>query len=249
MSIASRFFLVSGLLGLSCAVLLGQHGSHGGMHSAAVSAPHVAGATVHSPTAFAPTTAPGYPSASAYASAPGGNPAYNRTSSFGPFRTPFQRSRYNRFLPYGYLAAPYFPLWDYSDDNGYSGYPAYSAGYDQPAPMPDENVLGEQIAQLSAQVNDLQSQIGQKAPTDSPSTSTQQTTQPPSPPLTVVLTNGQTLQIQNYAVMGSVLWDLSSQPVRKIPLSTIDIPASTKATEANGTEFPQLSGTPKSPSE
>jgi hypothetical protein len=151
-------------------------------------------------------------------------------------------------LPYGYLGAPFFPLWDYSDDYGYSGYPAYSAGYDQPAPMPEDNVLGEQLAQLSAQVNDLQNQLGQKAPVDSPSGAAQEAAQPPSPPLTVVLTTGKTLQIQNYAVMDNALWDLSGQPVRKIPLSAIDVPASTKATEANGTEFPQLSAA-KSPSE
>jgi hypothetical protein len=245
MNVVNRFLLVPSLFSLSGALLLGQHGSHGGMHSGAFSASHAAAPVISSPRVFVPTTVPNYPSASVYSSAP--NPAYRR-SNYSPFRAPYQRGRYNRALPYGYLAAPYFPLWDYSDGYGYSGYPAYSAGYDQAAPMPEDNVLGQQIQQLSAQVNDLQNQLGQRAPTDSPSSAAQQTPQPPSPPLTVVLTNGQTLQVQNYAVMGNVLWDLSSQPVRKIPLSTIDIPASTKATEANGTEFPELS-VAKSPSE
>ncbi len=248
MSIASRFLLVSGLLGLSGGLLLGQHGSHGGMHSAGRGVA-TGTTTYHAPATFAPARAPGFGPAPASPGLQGVSSAYNRTSSYGPYRAPYSRGRYNRVLPYGYLGAPFFPLWDYSDDSGYSGYPAYSAGYDQPAPMPDDNVLGEQIAQLSAQVNDLQNQLGQRAPGDSPSSAPQQTAQPPSPPLTVVLTDGKTLQVQNYAVMGDVLWDLSSQPVRKIPLSRIDVPASTKATEANGTEFPQLSSAVKSPTE
>lgn len=237
MSIAKRLFVVPGLLGLSGVLLLGQHGSHGGMHSGSMSAPHMSAPTARAPRVFVPTTVPGLPSASAYSSAP--NPAY-RTSNFSPFRAPYQRGRHNGVLPFGYFAGPYFPLWDYSDYS-YSGYPAYSAGYDQPAPMPEDNALGEQIAQLSAQVNDLQNQLAQRAPSDSPVAPAQETPQAAAPPLTVVLTNGKTLQVQNYAVMENALWDLSSQPVRKIPISTIDIPASTKATEANGTEFPNLS--------
>jgi hypothetical protein len=63
----------------------------------------------------------------------------------------------------------------------------------------------------------------------------------PSPPVTLVLTNGEKLQVQNYAIMGSTFWDFSKQPARRIPLSSIDVPASTKATEANGAEFPPIS--------
>jgi hypothetical protein len=46
--------------------------------------------------------------------------------------------------------------------------------------------------------------------------------------------------VQNYAVMNGVLWDFSRQPTRKIPIASIDVSASTSATEANGGEFPQL---------
>jgi hypothetical protein len=63
----------------------------------------------------------------------------------------------------------------------------------------------------------------------------------PAPPVTLILTNGEKVQVQNYAIMGSTFWDFSKQPARRIPLSSIDIPASTKATEANGAEFPPIS--------
>jgi hypothetical protein len=153
-----------------------------------------------------------------------------------------RRGRYGYPLVYGYLAAPYYPFWDYSNYYDNSGYPAYptdpgpEAG---PAPS-DNNGVGDRLAQLSSQVNDLQNQLAQRPAPDSTSApGTQQASpSPSSPPLTVVLKSGQTLQVQNYAVMGNVLWDLSSQPTRKIPFSNIDVPASTKATEASGAEFP-----------
>ncbi len=65
---------------------------------------------------------------------------------------------------------------------------------------------------------------------------------PPSPPVTLVLRTGEKFQVQNYAVMGQTFWDFSRQPVRKIPVSSIDVPASAKATEASGADFPRISG-------
>jgi len=62
-----------------------------------------------------------------------------------------------------------------------------------------------------------------------------------TPPITLVLRNGQQIQVQNYAVMDGVFWDFSKQPARKIPLSSINLQASAEATEANGGEFPDLS--------
>jgi hypothetical protein len=64
---------------------------------------------------------------------------------------------------------------------------------------------------------------------------------PPTPPITLVLNDGQTLQVQNYAVMGSTFWDFSKQPAKRIPLSSINVPASAKATEESGAEFPPIS--------
>ena len=74
-------------------------------------------------------------------------------------------------------------------------------------------------------------------PADSPVTPQASDT----PPVTLVLTDGEKLQVQNYAIMGSTFWDFSKQPARRIPLSSIDVPASAKATEANGAEFPPIS--------
>ena len=153
------------------------------------------------------------------------------------------RGKGNFRRSYGFVGAPFFPFFGApSSDNFYS--------YDEPpipaegdAPPMYDNGLGEQIRQLSAQVNDLQRALDQQtekgeAPPEPPA--------PPARPITLVLNSGKALQVQSYAVMGDAFWDLSNQPFRKIPLSSVDIPASMKASEANGAEFPTILGKPSS---
>jgi hypothetical protein len=96
--------------------------------------------------------------------------------------------------------------------------------------------LAQQIQQLSADLEAVkQQQTRPAAPAAVPS-------EPPPPaiPITLVLRNGQQVSVQSYALMNGTLWDLSKQPARKYPISNIDIPASEKATEASGGEFPRL---------
>lgn len=63
---------------------------------------------------------------------------------------------------------------------------------------------------------------------------------PPQPPVTVVLRNGQQFKAQSYAVTNDTFWDFSGATPRKVPLSSIDVPASEKATTDSGAEFPQF---------
>lgn len=60
----------------------------------------------------------------------------------------------------------------------------------------------------------------------------------PTIPITIVLKNGQTMIVQNYAIMNGLFWDFSKQNAKKIPLSEIDVEASAKATDAAGGAFP-----------
>jgi hypothetical protein len=58
--------------------------------------------------------------------------------------------------------------------------------------------------------------------------------------LTLILHNGKTVQVKNYAVMGQDIWDFSTQPAKHIAMSSVDLAASKTATEANGGEFPNV---------
>ena len=175
----------------------------------------------------------------------------NYYSGAGPWRSAgYGKNGYRS--RYAYAGLPYFPLLGYYDNGFYDAPPPYPADYEgdpslEGGPPPDIAGLSDQVKQLSAQLNDLQNQLSQRSPSASgsvPDSSPQEAA--PVPPLTVVLHDGQVLQIQNYAVMGDTLWDLSSQPAHRIPVSSIDIPASTKASEASGAEFPQLVPKPRS---
>jgi hypothetical protein len=120
--------------------------------------------------------------------------------------------------------------------------------YDQPAQDPyaqtaqvTANLMGEQIQRLSGELEEMRAQqsyaSGGPVPYRVPSAG-----DPPQndPPITLVLTNGNKLTMQSYAVMNGNFWDFSRQPARKIPLNTVDLAASKQATEASGAEFPEI---------
>lgn len=141
----------------------------------------------------------------------------------------------NGVLPYGFVGAPFFP---------YLG-TTYTAEEPPLPPQPadpGENILSDQLHELSAQLQDLQNQLARSSQPNPPSPSEEQAAAPPPPvpPVTIVLKDGSTFQTRNYAVVGDMFWDLSNQPARKIPVLKIDVALSVKASEASGAEFPAM---------
>jgi len=251
----AHVLLVGGLAVATCCLAWagppgGGAGFHGGGHVAASGAFQVSPPTGHpipgpgmNPMPYPPAGI-GYWSASGYH-----GPA--RPGGFGGYRDSFGHGgRFDhRPFRYSYIFAPYYyPFFDYSD-----------AGYDSPPPNApvdpvvqnmevERNQLAEQIQALTAAVDDLKSsQRQQPVSPYAPEQSRPETAEPETvsvgAPITLVLRSGQQLQIRNYAVMDGVFWDFSRQSARKIPVSTIDLDASAKATQANGGDFPQLTPT------
>ena len=105
---------------------------------------------------------------------------------------------------------------------------------------PAANLLGEQIQRLSAQVEQLRIEQQQQAAPPPPAAAQAPRDPPPVAAITVVLRDGRQLHVVSYAVMNQVFWDFSQQTARRIPVADIDVAASTKATEAAGGEFPEL---------
>ena len=142
--------------------------------------------------------------------------------------------------PFAYWLAPYYYPPDYGAP--YAGGPPEYNPADDPnvqAAMAAQNALVEQVHKLSDEVAQLQEGQESRAPA-LPPPEPQAESLPPAIPITLILRDGQQLQVQNYAVMDHTFWDFTKQPTRKIPISSIDIAASAKATEAKGGEFPQL---------
>ncbi len=155
--------------------------------------------------------------------------------------------RYSRY-PFPYFFTPYYyPFLSYDngfyDDSSYpSSYPYDSGDNGQYPPMePQEDLMQNQPPPY-------QPYAGPNYPAPYPppvpyayqAPAAQPAELPPAPPVTIVLHDGQKFQVQSYAIMGQTFWDFSKQPVRKIPLSNIDVAASTKATIDSGAEFPAI---------
>lgn len=204
------------------------------------------GAPLPSSTALGSGALSTFPSSTALASSPSlRSPGY-KTGGYGRYGNRVNNTRQWRQLPFGYVAAPYYyPFYDYGGDysgpaEGYNDNSGYGPDPATDAMLRNQAALGQQVQRLTAQLNDLMYGQGYPQPPGPPAA--QQG--PPAIPLTVILRDGKQMTVQNYAITGNMLWDFTGNgAARKIPLSTIDIPASTKATEAAGGEFPQLDGT------
>ncbi len=185
----------------------------------------------------------GAPARSSFARGTGyyGSRGYYSSRGNATSRAAYGHRRDYRNVPFAYFLTPYYyPFLDYGSAP-YGGEPE-DMPYDSSADtaLVTQNLMGEQIQRLTDEIEQLryaQQQPRQQAMLEAPAAA------PPAPPvipLTVVLRDGQKLQVQNYAVMDHTFWDFSKQPARKIPISSIDVSASSQATAASGGEFPEL---------
>jgi hypothetical protein len=228
-----RFAFQIGFLTAALAVSLqAQHGSGGHAASHGGSSFHSSGSSFRSSGSFnrAPT--------SGFSRVNRGPGLYTRPSNprYGRGYVPYRRS----YVPF--IVGSYFnPFYDSSFDSGPAPYAAYG-----PDPA-EQQQFGPEAPQFNAPPPYSPDGYypGAAAPmpyapgySAAAPPSTDPT--PPAAPITVVLRSGQKIEVQNYAVMGDSFWDFSRQPARRIPLSSVDIAASTKATEAGGGQFPAI---------
>ncbi len=150
----------------------------------------------------------------------------------------------------GYFGAPYVPYLDQAPISTFPGYAEQAAelnaqmnsqGYD-PALAQQLDEMNNQIRQLRQnQMQNMQlPPPGYFAPPPQPNPAPTSEADAPQAPIVLVFQNGGQVSTRSYAVMNGTVWDFSKQPARKIPLTSVDIAASTKATEASGGEFPQI---------
>jgi hypothetical protein len=56
-------------------------------------------------------------------------------------------------------------------------------------------------------------------------------------PSVLILRDGHQLEVQNYAIVGDVLYDFTPGHARRVPLSQLDLPATVKANDDRGVDF------------
>jgi len=147
----------------------------------------------------------------------------------GPWRYGYP-GWYGYYDPYWY--DPYW-LWDssssYDDDQNQDPSPGNEMneqGYDGPSPE-DQSARDSYD---SSGDQDIYARSAPYEPRHSELTA-------PSPPTTLVFRDQHKEEIQNYAIVGNTLWNFSPLRTQKIPLSEIDIPATTKVNDDRGVSF------------
>jgi len=158
----------------------------------------------------------------------------------GFFPNRFYHRRFFSGYPFGYYGGYYgYPL--------YSMYPGFYADYDYTptiAGNPEYNTAASyfdsnaqfqqsEIDRLENEVDRLREE--RDARTAAPAGAPQRAE--PQPTTLLVFRDQHTEEVGNYAIVGQTLWILSEQKAGKVPLDTLDIPATTKANEDRGVDF------------
>jgi len=131
--------------------------------------------------------------------------------------------------PWWYGAYSY-PL--YGDSPSSSSYD--TANYDQQRQMVSAiDQLGQEVERLREQ----QEQARMPAYSPLPQVAQPQTKPDPERPTILVFRDRHTQEVNNYAIVGQTLWLFNEQRARRIPLSELDVPATTAKNDERGIEF------------
>ncbi len=142
---------------------------------------------------------------------------------------------------YGYYGLAYYPVFGYGD----SWYdPSYYPPYDQYAPYDEYPAYGPAMQDPNVELmgsNNYAPGNYQQGPyyMAPPAPAASNDALPPANPIVVVLKNGQRVQMQSYGIMNGLLWDFSRPNSKRIPMASIDVAASVKATQEVGGSFPE----------
>jgi hypothetical protein len=162
----------------------------------------------------------------------------------GPFRT--HRRHHRGFSPlfYGGYYVPY--AYDYSDYED-PGYFILNPGPDDSMERDyrggptifDRRGSGEYPSSRSRSSDDYRAELDAAQPPASAPT------QPVAdqPETVLIFKDGHKIEVQNYAIVGPTLYDLSSGRTRKMALAELDLPATMKQNDERGVSFQLPMGT------
>jgi hypothetical protein len=131
--------------------------------------------------------------------------------------------------PWWYAGA-YNPYWWWDSDSS----------YDQD--QQDQAGLASEMNQQSLEEQRMRQQGDQdvyasSAPPPPPSHQHEEDRKESVQPTVLVFRDQRKQEVQNYAIVGQTLWSFAPQHTQKIPLSDLDLPATTKANDERGITF------------
>jgi len=143
-----------------------------------------------------------------------------------PFRRDYRRG-YGFYSPfYGGYYAPYdYYPYDYSD-NGYVDDPGISADIQA---QRDYDALQQLENDYRTQLNS--SRVQQASVQTAPEPVANQ------PSTVLIFKDGHQVEVENYAIVGATLYELSDGYSKKVQLADLDLPATVKENDNRGVEF------------
>lgn len=167
-------------------------------------------------------------------------PSLRTRRSFGGVHQPVFGSRhFHHRVFFGSLFPGYYGFYGYpayygGDPDYYPGYDYYGSSYSAPAYSAQNDIVQQQDIDRLEEVARLQEQREAQQPAREASGPQ---TESPSEPTLLVFRDKHTQAVQNYAIVGGTLWIFSEQRATKLPLSWLDIEATTKANDDRGVDF------------
>ncbi len=152
------------------------------------------------------------------------------SSGFGqPFFFPHRFHHHRRF----FFATT--PWWFYSYPGWYSGY----SSYDSSNAYSDENrQMAQEINRLSDEVERLrEEQESRQLPPSPPPPPQAEKKSAPSAPTVLVFRDKHIQEVHNFAIVGQTLWIFNEQRATKVPLSSLDVDATTRLNDERGVDF------------
>jgi len=164
-------------------------------------------------------------------------PSFNRMGSGNQFAFP-HHPHHQGFFPGGIpvVAVPYAVPYEYpvevpvavSNDSEAEDYNGGPTIFDRRGPGPSNRQDEERYSTRNDKAVD-------ETPAVRPSSSQEPTTAQPD--THIVFKDGHSVDVSNYAIIGSTLYDLTPGHPRKIALSDIDLPATEKQNDDRGVDF------------
>lgn len=158
-----------------------------------------------------------------------------------PFFFPHRFHHHRRFFfattPWWYYG---YPLYEYPGYYGGFGYTStmdsYSA-YDQANPYYAQNsaMQQEEINRLEDEVERLRD--ARESRRVAPATPQAEKQSEPSAPTVLVFRDKHIQEVHNFAIVGQTIWIFNEQRATKVPLSSLDVDATTKLNDERGVEF------------
>ncbi|MFZ0285562.1 MAG: hypothetical protein WAL32_10045 [Terriglobales bacterium] len=170
---------------------------------------------------------------------PGFNPAFPNSQPFFGTSSSFSHPHHHPHHPQGdasYYGIPYY---------GYYGDSNYDNGTDAQNYAPeDENNVGPTVFDRRGGYIAPAPPVPAEALNDAaPSAPPAQADSQPATPTVLVFKDGHQLEVENYAIVGSTLYDLTEGHRRKVPLADLDLTATAKENDDRGIDFNLPTGT------